>query len=145
MEELCKLRRATTEWECNPFFWFVGTFIDSASGKRSWGKQKYKQWVSTESEQGGQSKLVTKSDEAFAFLVFENYIDKWKTTAVAAPAPEGGGAEQARQSTKKNKQRGKFTGKKYGGWCHEGTTHFNELYKMVGEDRASSQAADLEK
>ncbi len=66
------------------------------------------------------------------------------------PAPETDCAEQAGESNKKSKQRGKFTGKKsghckYGGWCHEGTTRFNELSRMVGEDRASAQAADMEK
>ncbi len=33
---------------------------------------------------------------------------------------------------------------KCGGWCHEGTTRFNELYRMVGEDRASAQAVEME-
>ena len=94
--------------------------------------------------------MVTRSDEAFALLLFENYIDKWKTKTVATPAPETDGAEQAGESNKRSKLRGKFTGKKsghckYGGWCHEGTTRFNELYRMVGEDRASAQAADMEK
>ena len=150
MEELCKLRRATTERERSAFFWFFGKFMDSVSGRRYWGRQKYKQLVSTACEKGGQSKLVTKSDEAFALLLFENYIDKWTTKAVTMPAPETDCAEQAGGSNKKSKQRGKFTGKKsghckYGGWCHEGTTRFNELYRMVGEDRASAQAADMEK
>ena len=150
IEELCKLRRATTERERNAFFWFFGTFMDSVSGRRYWGKQKYKQLVSTACEKGGESKLVTRSDEAFALLLFENYIDKWKTKTVATPAPETDGAEQAGESNKRSKLRGKFTGKKsghckYGGWCHEGTTRFNELYRMVGEDRASAQAADMEK
>jgi hypothetical protein len=150
MEELCKLRRATTERERNAFFWFFGTYMDSVSGRRSWGKQKYKQLISTACEQGGQNKLVTKSDEAFALLLFENYIDKWKTTTVAAPATPGTERAGQGEANKKSKLRGKFTGKKsghckYGGWCHEGTTRFNELYKMVSEDRASAQAAEMEK
>ena len=33
---------------------------------------------------------------------------------------------------------------KCGGLCHEGTTRFNELYRMVGEDRASAQAVEME-
>jgi hypothetical protein len=60
MEELCKLRRATTEWERDAFFWFFGTFMDRVSGRRSWGKQKFKQLVLTASEQGGQSKACHK-------------------------------------------------------------------------------------
>ena len=149
-EELCKLRRATTERERNAFFWFFGKFMDSVCGRRTWGKQKYKQLVSTACETGGQSKLVTKSDEAFGLLLFENYIDKWRmTTTVAAPAPGTNGTGQC-ESNKRSKLRGKYTGKKsghckYGGWCHEGTTRFNELYAIVGEDRASAQAAEMEK
>lgn len=149
-EELCKLRRATTERERNAFFWFFGTFMDSVCGRRTWGKQKYKQLVSTACETGGQSKLVTRSDEAFGLLLFENYIDKWKmTTTVAARASGNNGTGQC-ESNRKSKLRGKYTGKKsghckYGGWCHEGTTRFNELYAMVGEDRVSAQAAEMEK
>jgi hypothetical protein len=132
IEKLCKLRRATTEREHSTFFWFFGKFMDSVSGRRYWKRQKYKQLVSTECEKGGQSKLVTKSDEAFALLLFENYIDKWTTKAVTMLAPETDCAEQAGGSNEKSKQRGKFMGKKsghckYGGWCHEGTTRYNEL------------------
>lgn len=150
MEELCKLRRATTERERAAFFWFFGSFMDSVSGKRHWGKQKYKQLVSVACENGGQSKLVTKSDEAFGLLLFENYIDKWKMMKDTPPAPAAVGAQATVRANTKSKLRGKFTGKKsghckYGGWCHEGTARFNQLYKMVGEDRESARAMIMEK
>ena len=150
IEELCKLRRARTEQEREAFFWFFGTFMDSVSGKRHWGKQKYKQKVSTASENGGQAKLVTKSDEAFGLLLFENYIEKWKKTMpVATMQLADDGTELADQRSKRSKLRGKYTGKKsghckYGGWCHEGTARFNELYNLVCEDRLSAPAATME-
>jgi hypothetical protein len=149
MNEICKLRRATTERERNAFFWFFGTFMDSVSGRRKWGKQKYQQLVSTACEQGGQNKLVTKSDEAFGLLLFENYIDKWKMTTAAATVPPANNGAGQDETNKTSKLRGKFTGKKsghckYGGWCHEGTTRFNELYRMVGEDRDSAHAVEME-
>jgi hypothetical protein len=88
------------------------------------------------------TKLVTTSDEAFGILLFDKYIDKCKVTTAAATAPVTGGTGQD-EANKKRKLRGKFTGKKighckYGGWCHKHTTRFNELYRMVGEDRASA-------
>ena len=93
MEDICTSRRATTERERDAFFWFFGTFMDSVSGRRNWGKQKYQQLVTTACEPGGQNKLVTTSNEAFGLLLFENqYIDKWKVTTAAASAPVTGGA-----------------------------------------------------
>jgi hypothetical protein len=72
MEDICTSRRATTERERDAFFWFFGTFMDSVSGRRNWGKQKYQQLVTTACEPGGQNKLVTTSNEAFGLLLFEN-------------------------------------------------------------------------
>ena len=40
-------------------------------------------------------------------LLFENCIDKWKSTAVAAPAPERGGAEQAGQLEREDNSLGR--------------------------------------
>ena len=36
--------------------------------------------VSEAIEKGGRAKMVTKSDEAFALLIFENYVDMWATS-----------------------------------------------------------------
>ena len=83
-------------------------------------------------------------------MLFENYIEKWKkTTPVATTQLADDGTELADQCSKRSKLRGKYTGKKsghckYGGWCHEGTARFNELYNLVCEDRLSAPAATME-
>jgi hypothetical protein len=80
IEELCKLGRAETKREMEAFFWFFGEFLKSVcAGARQWGKQKERQLISNATLIGTREKIVTKSDEAFALLLYENYIDKWKT------------------------------------------------------------------
>jgi len=138
IEELCTLRQATTDRERSAFFWFFGSFIECVCGRRSWGKQKHYQLISGAEEDNGIGKLVTRSDEAFALLIFENYIDKWKSAMIPV-----------NEDQKQNRQRGKFTAKKsghckYGGWSREGTARFNELYKIVQADRACPQSEAME-
>jgi hypothetical protein len=77
IEELCKLRRAETEREMEAFFWFIGEFLESVCGAQQWGKQKEHQLISKATLIGTDEKIVTKSDEAFALLMYKNY-GKWK-------------------------------------------------------------------
>ena len=78
IKELCKLRRSTTEKEKEAFYWFFGSFLECVCGKKAWGKAKYVSLVSLACETNRTAaKLVTMSDEAFALLIFDNYIDKW--------------------------------------------------------------------
>ena len=80
IEERCKLGRAETKREMEAFFWFFGEFLKSVcAGARQWGKQKERQLISNATLIGTREKIVTKSDEAFALLLYENYVDKWKT------------------------------------------------------------------
>jgi hypothetical protein len=51
--------------------------LECVCGRRYWGKQKYHELISKATEKGGHGKVVTESDEAFALLLFDNYIDKW--------------------------------------------------------------------
>ena len=46
IDELQKLRRATTEREKQAFLWFFGTFLECVGGLKNWGVQKAKQLVS---------------------------------------------------------------------------------------------------
>ncbi len=73
-------------------------------GSRSWGKQKQYELVSKATEEGGRGKLVTKSNEAFALLLFENYIEKWKKLTTMDVSDEG--------QEKLGRQRVKYTEKK---------------------------------
>jgi hypothetical protein len=70
IEELCKLEA---------FFWFFGNFLESVCGARQWGKQKEHQLISKATLIGTREKIVTKSNETFALLLYKDYIDKWKT------------------------------------------------------------------
>ncbi|MGL6009651.1 MAG: hypothetical protein ACRC1D_09370 [Culicoidibacterales bacterium] len=146
IEELTKLRRASTDRERNAFFWFYGTFLESVCGRRNWGKMKANDLISNATEKGGRDKVVTKSDEAFALLMFENYIDKWKSP----PGNDDDRETNERGRKKQPRVRGKYTSVKsghckYGGWSHAGMARFNELYKIVEMDRASSVAEAMER
>lgn len=156
MEELCTLRRSETEREKEAFLWFFGAYLESVCGKRNWGKKKGLWLISEATQAGGCAKMVTKSDEAFALLIFENYIDKWTSTTPDGAEGDGkvsgdGGHEVPVCGKKKQSRvRGLYTSKKsghckYGGWSREGISRFNELYKLVHEDRACPQAAAMER
>ena len=85
-------------------------------GRRYWGKQKINAFISEARESGGRGRVVTKSDEAFALLLFENYIDKWQSPSpVADEVADSGVGEQEGQRKKKAqpKQRGTYAGKKW--------------------------------
>ena len=149
IEELSKLRRATTEREREATFWFFGTFLQCVSGRIAWGKQCYHQLVSKATETGGQAKVVTTSDEAFALLLFDNYIEKW--LAGKQPAETNEPTDPPDDGRRKGfTRKGKYTGKKsghckYGGWSREGTARFNYFYNLVQVDRASPVAETMEK
>ena len=82
-------------------------------------------------------------DEAFALLLIDNYLVKWRTMADkedrACTGPVGGGAaaitnEGENIRWKQTKTAGKYTGKaqgqcKWGGWSSEGINQFNFLRK----------------
>jgi hypothetical protein len=156
MEELCKLRRAGNDRERDAFHWFFALYLESVCGKRSWGRQKKHQLISEAKVKGGNAKLVMKSDEAFALLMFENYIDKWKAMVADEDADEGEDDGDRKMparggATKKEplRLRGIYTKKKsghckYSGWSRKGIARFNELYQLVCEDRASENAAAME-
>ena len=91
---------------------------------------------------GGQNNVVTKSVEAFALLIFENYVDKWKLQLQETVPVNAANAGKPRI-------KGKYTGKssghcKYGGWSPKGIVWFNELKKLVEEDRVCPQAETME-
>ena len=169
IEELCKLRRAETEREQEAFFWFFGEFLECVCGARHWGKQKEHQLISKATLIGTREKIVTKSDEAFALLLYENYIDKWKKQGNIEDDEDEQYEDCAEEDEKKEDDddsvhsagsqkkktiskavRGKYTchnngTMKYGGWSDQGMTRFNELYDLVKEDRRCRQAAAMEK
>lgn len=95
------------------------------------------------------------SDEAFALLIYENYVDKWIKAAAKGGEEETKEAGQDNQKKKKKaaeRMRGMYTGAsaksgqcKFGGWNRAGMVRFNELFALVKEDRASPQATEMER
>lgn len=147
-EELCKLRRATTEREKKAFFWFFDNFIDCVVGANNWNVVKTKQLVS-DAVDNNNSKVVSVSDEAFALLLIDNYMEKWRKkaseeeeTATEMTSNQTTNHEGTRKAVAK--MPGKYTGKakgqcKWGGWNVEGITQFNRLRRLVKEDRAADK------
>ena len=103
-------------------------------------------------------KLVTISNEAFALLLYDNYIEKWVKTiqreeqqrleALESPQPASDG--DRRRMPSKEREKGKYTAQKtghckYGGWNREGMEAYNKFYHLVKADRACDQAMDMER
>ncbi len=76
IDKFCKLRRATTEREKRAFFWFFNSFLECVCGARPWRNAKKTTLVLSKAEDGHRGKLATKSDEAFALLLIDNYMEK---------------------------------------------------------------------
>ena len=108
-------------------------------------------------------KLVTKSDEAFTLLMYENYIGKWKKQGNIKDNEdkqhdgdkEREEGEETDQSVPRERKtptkavKGKYTvhnngTTKYGGWSDKGVlARFNQLYKLVKEDTKCPQAVAM--
>jgi hypothetical protein len=139
MATLMKLRCGTTEREKEAFLWFIGEFVACVSGTKVWGRKKYHCRVSEAVvDKGSQQLVVTVSDEAFALLLYENYIDKWITRF-----------HIKHHGAKSDTINGKYTSPVmnhllFGGWSAEGVARFNELSAIVDQDRRSQGAKKAE-
>ncbi|KAI2500728.1 hypothetical protein MHU86_13756 [Fragilaria crotonensis] len=148
VETLCKLRRSRTDHEREAFHWFIGEFLECVSGRRVWGRKKFTHKVSDPMERGSAEKVVTVSDEAFAILVYENYIDKWLRKYTCEQ--QGVQGEDTNEIEKRIK--GRYTAGTttraanimYGGWSDEGLIRFNQLCRLVAIDRQNENAAQME-
>ncbi|KAI2495577.1 hypothetical protein MHU86_18936 [Fragilaria crotonensis] len=83
--------------------------------------------------------IVTVSDEAFALLLYDAYIDKWIKRY----------HEDRRGEPRTPRMVGKYTknedsSSEYGGWSDEGIEMFNMLGGIVEDDRKSRNARDAE-
>ena len=140
VDMLCKLRQSQTPEEKEAFLWFANSLLECVCGKIAWGsKKKYRSRISDAKYDNTNESIVTVSDEAFALLIYENYIDKWITRYHNPPPP----------GVKGSKIMGKYTRcsigySEYGGWSEEGVLRFNELCSIVVEDRSSRNAMDSE-
>ncbi|KAI2499769.1 hypothetical protein MHU86_14712 [Fragilaria crotonensis] len=89
IEMLCKLRQSQTPEEKEAFLWFTGKLLECVVGKIAWGsKKKYRSRISEAKYDNTNESIVTVSDEAFALLLYENYIGKY-ITRYHNPLPQG--------------------------------------------------------
>ena len=141
VDMLCKLRQSQTPKEKEAFLWFADSLLECVCGKIAWGaKTKYRSRISDAKYGNTNESIVTVSDEVFALLLCENFIDKWITRYDHNPPPP---------SVRGSKIIGKYTRSsigysEYGGWSEEGVIRFNELFSIVVEDRSSRNAMDSE-
>ena len=107
----------------------------------AWGaKKKYHSRISDAKYDNTNKSIVTVSDEAFAILLYKNYIDKWIARHHNNLPPPG---------LKGSKNMGKYTRSsigysEYGGWSEEGVIQFNELCSVVVEDKSCCNVMDSE-
>ena len=139
METLCKLRQSQTPEEREAFQWFTGELLECVVGKAAWSKKKYQSRISEAEYANTTEKIVTVSDEAFALILYENYIDKW-IARYHNPIADG---------ERGKKILGKYTRSsvgysEYGGWSEEGVIRFNQLCQTVVEDRCCRNAKEAE-
>ena len=140
LETLVKLRQGITDEEKEAFLWFIGDFVASVVGTKVWGRKKYYHRVSEAViDKGSQELVVTVSDEAFAILIYENYIAKW----IAKFHMERRGEKSMGMI------KGKYTSSVndqclYGGWSADGIARFNDLCAIVTKDRLSEGAKKAE-
>ncbi|KAI2501822.1 hypothetical protein MHU86_12660 [Fragilaria crotonensis] len=141
MDTLCKLRQSQTVEEKEAFLWFAGELLECVCGKRGWGnRKKYKATISDAKSNDTGAPVVTVSDEAFALLLYDAYIDKW----IKRYHEDRRGDPRSKRIVGKYTHTDGGTSNEYGGWTEEGILQFNVLCEMVQEDRASRNARDAE-
>jgi hypothetical protein len=79
--------------------------LECVSGRRYWGKHKCHELISKAIEKGGRGKVVTKSDEAFALLLFDNYVYE-RTNPKATTNQNDTADADDQESRKQPRQRG---------------------------------------
>jgi hypothetical protein len=88
IEMLCKLCQSQTPEEKEAFLWFTGKLLECVVGKIAWGsKKKYRSRISEAKYDNTNENIVTVSDEAFALLLYKNYIGKYITRYHNPPPP----------------------------------------------------------
>ena len=149
IQELSKLRSAETEREKEAFQWFIGEFVESVTGQRTWGKLKYTQTVSQAKDLVTGKLAVTVSDEALALLLFDNYSEKWFKQYDDLQNKRRNSDDQTSRN-KVPRGTGKFTFRKngqceYGGWSKEGIERYNQFWYLVKQSRQLPETESVER
>jgi len=115
--------------EC--FFLFCDYFLSRIVGISVWREGCQKTKV---------SQMATASDEAFAYLLVENYWDSWSKLDLDQYKNESTFDVASNRKRKRKANWGKYTksaygARRYGGWTAEGLLRFNKLFEEVKADR----------
>jgi len=113
------------------FFLFCENFLSRVVGITNWRDSCTKSTV---------SEMATVSDEAFAYLLVENYWNKWSAVDLQTYQKESTFENGSVKKKKRTATFGKYTqnaygAKRFGGWTREGLIRFNVLYAEVKADR----------
>jgi hypothetical protein len=86
------------------------------------------------------SQMATVSDEAFAYLLLENYWNVWSNLDLEQYKNETTFDVESNRKRKRKSSYGKYTknsygARRYGGWLNEGLLRFNALFEEVKADR----------
>jgi len=113
------------------FFLFCDNFLSRIVGIAVWKEGYQKKKI---------SELASASDEAFAYLLIENYWDHWSTLDTKAYKSEVTFDKESNKRIKRTSTWGKYTksaygARRYGGWTTSGLLRFNELYEEDLADR----------
>ena len=102
VDMLCKLRQSQTPEEKEASLWFTDSLLECVcGGKIVWGaKKKYQSRISDAKYDNTNKSIVTVSDEAFALLIYENYINKWITRYQNPPPPGVKGSKMMEKYTR---------------------------------------------
>ena len=113
------------------FFLFCENFLSRVVGITNWRDSCTKSTV---------SEMATVSDEAFAYLLVENYWSKWSAVDLETYQKESTFENGSVKKKKRTATFGKYTqnaygAKRFGGWTREGLIQFIVLYAEVKADR----------
>jgi len=119
------------------FFLFCENFLARVVGITSWRDSCTKSTV---------SEMATVSDEAFAYLLVENYWSTWSAVDLEKYQKESTFEKGSVKKKKRTATFGKYTqnaygAKRFGGWTRDGLIWFNELYAEVKADREKNGIA----
>ena len=142
IDMLCRLRQSQTVEEKEAFLWFAGELLECVCGKRAWGtRMKYRATISDATSRETGASIVTVSDEAFALLLYDAYVDKW---IIRYHQDRRGEPRSKRMVGRYTQADAGGASNEYGGWSEEGICRFNQFCEIVQEDRASRNARDAE-
>jgi hypothetical protein len=116
------------------YMWFLGNFLKHCIGAKNWNRAHLRQPV---------SKYCTPSSEALVLLIVDNSYDRWIDQLENEEKSRKNWAPAKYTNAGISQRGGVATSKRGKGWSDDGIKRFNELLKMVHEDRKSRVVFEL--